>query len=268
MLVLALDTSTPAITAGVVELTDRGRNAATIPRSARVTNDPRKHAELLLPSVLAAAADAGVTLRELAAIVVGTGPGPFTGLRVGMVTAAALGDALALPVHGVCSLDAIAADAIAADAVAGDAVAGDAVAGDAVAGDAVAGDAVAGDAVAGDAVRGRPGGRLLVVTDARRREVYWAAYDESGHRVDGPHVSAPAVLLDRLPELAVSVAAGASASVTGLPVVEPASPSPAGLVAVAAPALRAGVAPAPLEPLYLRRPDAVEPGPRKPVSIG
>ena len=107
MLVLALDTATPAVTAGVVELTDR--TAPLDPRSARVTHDPRKHAELLMPGVLAAAADAGVTLRELAAVVVGTGPGPFTGLRVGMVTAAALGDALGLPVHGVCSLDAIAA---------------------------------------------------------------------------------------------------------------------------------------------------------------
>jgi hypothetical protein len=54
--------------------------------------------------------------------------------------------------------------------------------------------------------------------------------------------------------------------VTGLPVIGPAAPSPAGLVAVAAAALRQGAAPAPLEPLYLRRPDAVQPGPRKPVS--
>ncbi len=76
------------------------------------------------------------------AIVCGTGPGPFTGLRVGMVTAAALGHALNRPVHGVCTLDAIAHDA-----------------------------------------RPRP---LLVVTDARRREVYWAAYDADGHRVRGP----------------------------------------------------------------------------------
>ena len=38
---------------------------------------------------------------------VGCGPGPFTGLRVGMATAAAYGHALGVPVHGVCSLDAI-----------------------------------------------------------------------------------------------------------------------------------------------------------------
>ena len=49
-----------------------------------------------------------VALADLDAVVTGVGPGPFTGLRVGMVTAAALGDALGIPVHGVCSLDAIA----------------------------------------------------------------------------------------------------------------------------------------------------------------
>ena len=224
MLVLALDTATPAITAGVVELTGAGVTG----RSVQVVHDPRKHAELLVPGVLAVVAEAGGTLRELAAIVVGTGPGPFTGLRVGLVTAAALGDALGVPVHGVCSLDAIAVDA----------------------------------------VHSRTGERPLVVTDARRREVYWAAYDQAARRVAGPHVTAPAALRERLAELTVTVAAGGSAAVTGLPVTGPATPSPTGLVAVAADALRAGLAPAPLEPLYLRRPDAVEPGPRKPVSTG
>ncbi len=222
MLVLALDTATPAITAGVVELSVTG----VVQRSARITRDPRKHAELLMPGVLAAAADAGVSLRELAAVVVGTGPGPFTGLRVGMVTAAALGDALQIPVHGVCSLDAMARDAL----------------------------------------RSRPGETLLVVTDARRREVYWAAYAADGCRTDGPQVTSPATLLDRLPELGATAAAGGSAAATGLPVVEPASPGPAALVEVAAPDLRSGGRPGRCEPLYLRRPDAVEPGPRKPVS--
>jgi tRNA threonylcarbamoyl adenosine modification protein YeaZ len=222
VLVLALDTATPAITAGIVELSVTG----VVQRSARITRDPRKHAELLMPGALAAAADAGVSLRELAAVVVGTGPGPFTGLRVGMVTAAALGDALQIPVHGVCSLDAMARDAL----------------------------------------RNRPGETLLVVTDARRREVYWAAYAADGCRTDGPQVTSPATLLDRLPELGATAAAGGSAAATGLPVVEPTSPGPAALVEVAAPVLRSGRAPGPLQPLYLRRPDAVEPGPRKPVS--
>ncbi|QJY46519.1 tRNA (adenosine(37)-N6)-threonylcarbamoyltransferase complex dimerization subunit type 1 TsaB [Pseudonocardia broussonetiae] len=222
MLVLALDTATPAVTAGVVELTAD----AVVPRSAHVVHDARKHTELLMPAVLTACADAGIALREVGAVVVGTGPGPFTGLRVGMVTAAALGDALGVPVHGVCSLDAIAADVTAQGET----------------------------------------GRLLVATDARRREVYWAVYDASGARTDGPHVEAPASLAER--GLAVAAAAGGSAEGLGFPVRGPASPSPAGLVAVAAPALRAGVDPGPLEPLYLRRPDAAPPGARKKVSTG
>jgi tRNA threonylcarbamoyl adenosine modification protein YeaZ len=220
VLVLALDTATPAVTAGVVEV---GPDTV-VARSVRVTHDARKHGELLLPGALAACADAGTELPEIDAIVVGAGPGPFTGLRVGMVTAAALGDALGIPVHGVCSLDAIAAEAAAT----------------------------------------RPVGPLLVVTDARRREVYWAAYDAHGRRTDGPHVNAPAVLAER-PTGAV-VAAGSAAGVLDLPVVPPASPGPAGLVTGVADALRAGRSPGPLVPLYLRRPDAVAPGPRKPVT--
>ena len=73
----------------------------------RVTVDARAHAEQLTPNVLAALADAGLTINDLGAVVVGCGPGPFTGLRVGMATAAAYGHALGIPVHGVCSLDAI-----------------------------------------------------------------------------------------------------------------------------------------------------------------
>ena len=79
---------------------------------------------------------------------------------------------------------------------------------------------------------------VVVVTDARRREVYWAAYDADGRRTHGPHVDAPAVLVERLPD--VPAAAGSHAEVTGLPVVGPAAPTPVGLVAVAAAALRGG----------------------------
>jgi len=222
VLVLAIDTATPAITAGVVELTGDG----LVQRSVLVSTDARKHAELLMPGVQAACADAGIKLAEVLAVVVGVGPGPFTGLRVGMVTAAALADALERPVHGVGTLDAIAADPAVDTA-------------------------------------GEP---LLVVTDARRREVYWAAYDAEGTRVDGPHVEAPAALVARIGGLGATAAAGTLAEVTGLPVRGPAGPSPAGLVGRAAAALRAGTQPAPLEPLYLRRPDAVPPGTAKPVT--
>jgi tRNA threonylcarbamoyl adenosine modification protein YeaZ len=222
VLVLALDTATPAVTAGIVELT----GTEMVLRSARVERDARKHAELLMPGVQGACADAGVTLRDIGAVVVGSGPGPFTGLRVGMVTAAALADGLGVPVHDVCSLDAIAAD------------------------------------VAGEP----PPGSFAVVIDARRREVYWAAYDVGGLRTDGPHVSPPVTAAERAAELDVAVGAGDMAGVLGLPVLPQQSPSPTGLVTVAAAALRSGAAPGPLEPLYLRRPDAAPPGVRKRVT--
>ena len=223
VLVLALDTATPAVTAGVVEVgADVGAGSAT--RSVRVAHDGRKHGELLMPAVLAACDEAGATLRDLAAVVVGAGPGPFTGLRVGLVTAAALGDALGVPVHGVCSLDAIAAEV----------------------------------------ASGEP---FLVATDARRRELYWAAYDARGARTTGPHVAAPAAVIARIPELGAVAAAGACAGQLGLPVRAPSAPGPAGLVACAVGALRSGARPGPVEPLYLRRPDAVQPGRRKPVTV-
>jgi tRNA threonylcarbamoyl adenosine modification protein YeaZ len=212
VLVLAIDTSTPAVTAGVVALD--GDRVET--RGDRVTVDPRAHGELITPHALASAEAAGVTLKDLDAIVVGVGPGPFTGLRAGMATAAAFGHALGLPVYPVCGLDAIAADVV-------------------------------------------PGGKpFLVLTDARRREVYWAAYDASGARTHGPDVQRPADL-----ETDVKAAAGDGAILYGAVLdvqpIEPRFPSPAGLVKAARSALLAKETPAPLTPLYLRRPDAVEP---------
>jgi tRNA threonylcarbamoyl adenosine modification protein YeaZ len=196
-LVLAIDTSTPAVTAGVVA---DGQVVAE-----RVTVDPRAHAERITPNVLAAMADAGRSLADLNAVVVGCGPGPFTGLRVGMATAAAYGHALGLPVYGVCSLDAIG---------------------------------------------GQTAGEVLVVTDARRREVYWARYRD-GVRTDGPQVNAPADV-DSGP--AQSVAGSPDhAALFGLPRIEPVYPDAAGLVAAVADWSQP---PAALVPLYLRRPDA------------
>jgi len=199
-LVLAIDTATAAVTAGIVRV-----GAGLDPLGERVTEDPRAHAECLTPNVLGALSDSSIAMDELDAVVVGCGPGPFTGLRVGMATAAAYGHALGIPVHGVCSLDAI------------------------------------GVATAGEA---------LVVTDARRREVYWARY-RHGVRVDGPAVSAPA----DVPADGVLAVAGspAQAALFGLPVVGPVYPAPTGLVASVTDWTGQ---PQPLVPLYLRRPDA------------
>ena len=195
-LVLAIDTSTPAVTAGIVA---DGELLAE-----RVNIDPRAHAERITPNVLAALADAGRSMADLDAVVVGCGPGPFTGLRVGMATASAYGHALGIPVYGVCSLDAIG---------------------------------------------GQTRGEVLVVTDARRREIYWARYRD-GVRVDGPAVSAPA---DVDTAGAQSVAGSPDhAALFGLSCVEPQYPDSVGLVA----SVDWSRPPDALVPLYLRRPDA------------
>lgn len=210
MLVLAVDTATPAVTAGVVDLDPEG---LTHTLGSRVTIDARAHGELLTPHVKEALDEAGKTFADLDAIVCGSGPGPFTGLRAGMVTAGALGQALNKPVYPVSTLDAIAADHPEVH-------------------------------------------QLLVVTDARRREVYWARY-ENGRRILGPAVDKPV----ELEGMAVELVVGAELLKCQ---VEPWSPSPAGLVKAAAHLF--GETPPPLTPLYLRRPDAVEPGARKRVT--
>jgi len=200
-LILAIDTATAAVTAGVVRLD--GPECAVL--AVRVTVDARAHAERLTPNVLAALADAALTMADLDAVVVGCGPGPFTGLRVGMATAAAYGHALGIPVHGVCSLDAIGVRTI---------------------------------------------GDTLVVTDARRREVYWAHYRD-GVRTDGPAVDSPA---DVDPGTARAVAGSPEhAALFELPRCEPVYPTPAGLVTAVS---DWSDDPAPLVALYLRRPDA------------
>ncbi len=216
MLVLAIDTATADLVTGLVETTPEGHPEAVIDR---VISGTRAHNEQLIPTIEELLAEAGKTYADLDAIVVGSGPGPFTGLRVGMATAQALGVALDIPVHGVCTHDAIA--------------------------------------------NGRMG-RWLVATDARRKEVYWAAY-ESGRRVAGPEVAKPETLADpqagalnvAIPE---SLAGRLPESLAACPRQE-ASPRARGLVAVA----DLDSQPGPLVPLYLRRPDAVPPA-LKPVS--
>ena len=103
MLVLGFDTATPAVS---VALHDGERVIA-----AASALDARRHSELLTPMIAKIMADAGASRADLTAIAVGVGPGPYTGLRVGVVTARVLGSVLRLPVSGVCSLDVIAASA-------------------------------------------------------------------------------------------------------------------------------------------------------------
>ena len=206
MLVLALDTSTPAVTAGVVEL---GEDLRVI--AERVTINPRGHGELLAPNVAACLIDASGLGEDIGAVVVGNGPGPFTGLRVGLVTAAVFAELRGVPAYAVCSLDAIA-----------------------------------------DAARDEPA--LLVATDARRREVYWARY-ERGVRVAGPAVDAAV----DVPTEGLTAVAGQGAELYdfGAPLRAERFPTPLALVRRADGRIRAGEPSDPLTPLYLRRPDAV-----------
>ncbi|WP_344952600.1 tRNA (adenosine(37)-N6)-threonylcarbamoyltransferase complex dimerization subunit type 1 TsaB [Sphaerisporangium flaviroseum] len=100
MLVLAFDTATPAVT---VALHDGDRVLAE-----STTIDARRHGELLIPSVERVLREAGVRLHDVTAIVAGSGPGPYTGLRVGLMTAQALSSTMGAPAYGVCTLDALA----------------------------------------------------------------------------------------------------------------------------------------------------------------
>ncbi len=210
---LAIDTSTSMVGAAVL------RGDAE-PVTARAEG-PRAQTELLAPLVERALAEAGVTAADLTDVAVGTGPGPFTGLRVGMVTAVTMGYALGVPVHGVCSLDVLAEQAAA-----------------------------------------RTGGELLVATDARRREVYWARYlatDGHARRLTEPAVDRPADLptdvralptAGRGPLLYPELLTGGTGDADLLDV------DPEVLGRVVLQRLGEGL-PLPVEPLYLRRPDAL-----------
>ena len=218
MRVLALDTATTELVAGLANVADAVSDADAIDVIAEKVVSTRAHNELLIPTIQELLAGAGLAFSDLEAIVVGCGPGPFTGLRVGMATAQALGQALGIPVYGMVTHDAVA--------------------------------------------HGVDAQSALIVTDARRREVYWARY-ESGQRVAGPEVvkpaelDCPAVDVCSVPEQLAPQLGVDAGEVTYLP------PHTAGLVAAA----DFSVPPASLVPHYLRRPDAVPPKqkPRSPA---
>ena len=210
MLVLALDTATPTLVAGVA----RWSGAEGIEVLAeRAVPSGNRHAELLTPAIRGVLEDTGLAMADLDAVVTGLGPGPFTGLRVGIVTAVTLADARGLPVIGVCSLDAVGS------------------------------------------------GARTVITDARRKEVYWAIYSADGDRTSGPDVVRPE-------DLAVAgpfVGDPAFADRLTAPVT-PADVTTAGLLRAAAPQLADPPSAGPLLPLYLRRPDATPPTAIKAVT--
>lgn len=214
-MLLAIDTSTPMVSVAVCDPAD-GR-----PLARGAADRPMAHGEALAPLVEEVLDRARVGRDRIGQVVVGTGPGPFTGLRVGLVTARMLGLALGIPVRGICSLDGLAAQAVGAGV-------------------------------------DEP---FVVVTDARRKELFHAAYDRHGRRTDGPAVSKPHDV-----PVGGGLVVGPGATlypdeferVTGLEGIDAAALAALlveGIVEVTGP-----------EPRYLRRPDAVTPGPPKQAS--
>lgn len=214
-MLLTLDSATPLVT---VALHDGDDVVCEL-----VADRPMKHGEQLAPLIAAAMERVGIVRQDLTALGVGVGPGPFTGLRVGLVTARTLGFVLEIPVYGVCTLDVLAVEAVSTGAVASSS-------------------------------------GFLVATDARRKEVYLGSYDDAGARVEGPVVVRPADAASSLPV----VGEGALLYPESFPhPVGPSRPSAGWLARVISEERAELLDP---EPLYLRRPDAEQPGARKQVS--
>jgi tRNA threonylcarbamoyl adenosine modification protein YeaZ len=212
VLLLALDTATPAVTVALHDGT------SVLAEESRI--DARRHGELLLPAVDRVLAAAGAALGDVTDLVVGVGPGPYTGLRVGLATAVAFGTALDVPVHGVCSLDGLAYASGLQEP-------------------------------------------FLVVTDARRKEVYWARYADARTRVTDPAVDHPGDVADARDTAGGLPVVGAGALLH--PDAFPGARGPEHQSAAALASLGAGLLAAggagflPPLPLYLRRPDAQVP---------
>jgi tRNA threonylcarbamoyladenosine biosynthesis protein TsaB len=215
VLLLAFDTASPTVT---VALHD---GSAVVAR--RDGEGAMRHGELLAPAIAEVLAEADVDRGELTDVAVGVGPGPYTGLRVGIMTARTLAAALPVRLHGVCSVDVVAADA-----------------------------------------QRRLDGPLVVATDARRKEVYWARYDEAGHRVSGPAVDRPTELAAQLPAGLAVVGRGAQLYSDVLNAVDGPTDPDAGVLADLV--VHDAVTQLAPEPLYLRRPDVRVPGEPKRVS--
>ena len=215
-MLLAFDTSSPTVTVAVHD----GEDVV----AELTSSETMRHGEQLTPLVDEVHRRVGVTPRDLTAIAVGVGPGPFTGLRVGLVSARTMAYVLEIPVYGVCSLDALAIEAVDSGTVTGP---------------------------------------FVVASDARRREVYLATYDDAGLRASGPDVQRPVDVADSIAGLPV-VGEGAALYPDAFPDARgPRRPSAGWLARCVAEERVELLDP---EPLYLRRPDAEIPRAPKPVS--
>ena len=189
----------------------------------RATDSNRNHSEVLAGFIADVLAQAGLdptAPKTLDGIFVGVGPGPFTGLRAGIITAQTLAHTWKTPVHGVLSLDGL-AHRVGADAF-------------------------------------RSGAEeFIVATDARRKEVYWAHYDNIGgqpQRLHGPFVT-PAAEVTQLPVYGAGAGLYPEA-LYGMSGFTHAVPDAGDIATYGKLALRRGRGLQPVEPQYLRGHDA------------
>lgn len=158
-------------------------------------------------------AESRLSTGDITDVVVGVGPGPYTGLRVGIATAQAFAFARNIPIEGICSLDAVAHDF---------------------------------------------GNPCVVVTDARRKELYWSKYD--GKRIDQPQVNTPAEIAELV---SASRVVGPAANL--YPEVISGDVLPLRAASLGQLFASGNAQIVPVSPLYLRKPDAQEPTNRKSV---
>jgi tRNA threonylcarbamoyl adenosine modification protein YeaZ len=232
VLVLAFDTSTPAVTVAVgsiepSEFPEAGgftsADEGAMVLATRTEVEANRHGELLAPLISDVLGLAGAQPRDLTAIGVGLGPGPFTGLRVGIVTAKAMADALKIPTYGECSLG---------------------------------------------LVSQRPGG---VATNARRKQVYWAIVGDADIQ-SGPDIATPEEAAAGFAAANVRSVCGEGPllypeAFADLPVqTDAVYPRAELLVGRVVKRVREAAPSEELVPLYLRRPDAQPPGRPKQVT--
>ncbi|MCQ9164642.1 MULTISPECIES: tRNA (adenosine(37)-N6)-threonylcarbamoyltransferase complex dimerization subunit type 1 TsaB [unclassified Arthrobacter] len=235
MRILTIDTSAVA-SAALLSFDGTAASAAPARVEAEfATADTRTHAEVLAPGIRSLFTDPVAEGPALDAIVVGVGPGPFTGLRSGIAMARTLAFTWQVPLHGLMSLEALAWDVLALR-----------------------------QAAQGPA--GRPAGEFVVATDARRKEVYWARFSGTGELLEGPVVG-PAADLRDVPVHGAGAGLYAAELAGNGCTVDPATaglqPTAASLGHMASGRIRAGIELPGSAPLYLRESDAKVPGPRK-----
>lgn len=202
-MILGIDTS---IGTAVAIVDGEGRILAE-----RASTDTRGHAEAIGGLLAGVLSDAGIGPEEIEAVAVGMGPGPFTGLRVGIAAARAFAIARGIPLLTVPSHAAVAA---------------------------------------AEAARGASG-RVIVLTDARRREHYWTVFDLDGVTADSgvPIVmGGPGITFHH----ELEVTAGIDGTVARIEATEV---SAAALAGLAIRTRAAGMGDGPQQPLYLREPD-------------